>query len=511
MNSSIRIFFTYLILCFIVFSSIAQNQLSNKIPPHSLKNDAVFSGVIKNYQQGDSVWVFFYRDYISGIGESSEDNYIKTLRFNVAPDKKGYFQFALPSLGHVGIMEIGIIRQKKWYLLNTRDMVEPGDHIYMEITHQNDTTFSSYQGIGAVKYELSDLLFYPFGLKTSNMGHPLDDGGLDSFVKRRDSIISNNILKLNKFRGELSPQIYKLFRGNIKACVWTSYAMRIEMVFHDSNEFPAKEKNNLFRNYSKKYRAIIDTTDSQLLTQSPLWVDAIIFETCANLSVQYQRKPTIAEVLRDFEKNFSGILFDKLVGVLLFDPFTGPPSWIIASCTSQEIETAMEDALRFIKTDFIKDAILDQVVIKKGKYAYNFSLPDTNGNIIKLSDLKGKVIVMDTWFTKCTGCAIFYKLLKDSVEPEFKDSSLLQVVSVNVDRDKTMWLTSIYTGIYSDPDRALNLFAGEFSKSFVNFYYHANGLPFIIIIDKQGKIVGRVRNSFNLSEIKPLVNEALNQ
>jgi thiol-disulfide isomerase/thioredoxin len=40
----------------------------------------------------------------------------------------------------------------------------------------------------------------------------------------------------------------------------------------------------------------------------------------------------------------------------------------------------------------------------KGEKAYNFSLKDLNGNTYRLSDFKGKVVILDFWDTWCPPC-----------------------------------------------------------------------------------------------------------
>lgn len=54
----------------------------------------------------------------------------------------------------------------------------------------------------------------------------------------------------------------------------------------------------------------------------------------------------------------------------------------------------------------IKAVVLEERenVIEKGKSAIGFSVSDINGNSYSINDLKGKVVVLNFWFTGCQPC-----------------------------------------------------------------------------------------------------------
>lgn len=60
----------------------------------------------------------------------------------------------------------------------------------------------------------------------------------------------------------------------------------------------------------------------------------------------------------------------------------------------------------------------------KGEKALDFITTDMNGNTIKLSELQGKVVVLNFWFTKCGPCIVEMPKLNELVK-EFEDKDVV--------------------------------------------------------------------------------------
>jgi peroxiredoxin len=67
------------------------------------------------------------------------------------------------------------------------------------------------------------------------------------------------------------------------------------------------------------------------------------------------------------------------------------------------------------------------------KVAPDFTLADSKGAPIKLSDYKGKVVLLDFWATWCYGCGLEIPWFVD-YEKKYKDSGLV-VIGVSMDDD----------------------------------------------------------------------------
>lgn len=123
---------------------------------------------------------------------------------------------------------------------------------------------------------------------------------------------------------------------------------------------------------------------------------------------------------------------------------------------------------------------------KPGKSFYNFSLPDTNGVYHSLKELKGKVVILDFWFTGCGACKTMVSALSKA-ESSLK-SKEIQFVSINVDKTLPRWKEGI--GIFSAAS-ALQLYTeGRRYDHPVIKFAKVVSYPTLIVLDKEGRIVG---------------------
>jgi hypothetical protein len=133
--------------------------------------------------------------------------------------------------------------------------------------------------------------------------------------------------------------------------------------------------------------------------------------------------------------------------------------------------------------------------------------------MVSQTDYLGKVIMIDCWYTGCTGCAIYYRHFKDNIEPYFRDSQNFKVISINLDPNKKIWLKSIYENRYTDVEH-INLFAAakEYIHSDFLDHYGISGAPFTLLIDKNGKILLWALGGFGETDTKlrKIITGALN-
>jgi thiol-disulfide isomerase/thioredoxin len=119
------------------------------------------------------------------------------------------------------------------------------------------------------------------------------------------------------------------------------------------------------------------------------------------------------------------------------------------------------------------------------KPAPELTFLDAQGNEVSLADFRGKVVILNLWATWCAPCRREMPSL-DRLQAAHGDDGL-QVLPLSLDRGEIDKIETFYDevglpnlGIYHDPQAA----AGR--------AFGAYGLPTTIVIDREGREIGRL-------------------
>ncbi|WP_345950566.1 TlpA disulfide reductase family protein [Mucilaginibacter sp. PAMB04274] len=121
-----------------------------------------------------------------------------------------------------------------------------------------------------------------------------------------------------------------------------------------------------------------------------------------------------------------------------------------------------------------------------GVTAPDFTQPDTAGNPIKLSSLRGKYVLLDFWSSNCEPCLQSYPNLVRVYEKYYKKFTVLGV-SLDKATYKTAWLNAIKQ---NNLDWTQVSDFKEWNNEAAMLYY-VNAIPQNFLIDPDGKIVGK--------------------
>jgi peroxiredoxin len=120
-----------------------------------------------------------------------------------------------------------------------------------------------------------------------------------------------------------------------------------------------------------------------------------------------------------------------------------------------------------------------------GQVAPELSLPDTNGQIVKLSSMRGKYVLVDFWAKWCGPCREENPNVV-RVYNKYKDKGFT-VFGVSLDRSKEDWLKAIK----DDNLTWTHVSDLKFWQSEAARIYSITGIPFSILLDPNGVIIAK--------------------
>lgn len=115
--------------------------------------------------------------------------------------------------------------------------------------------------------------------------------------------------------------------------------------------------------------------------------------------------------------------------------------------------------------------------------APDFTLQDINGKNVKLSDYRGKVVILDFWATWCGPCR---KGIPDLIQLQNKYKKDLMVIGISVDQDNT-----IKDVIPFYKNNGINYPVVYADENVVNSYGGIEAIPTSFVIDREGNVLNR--------------------
>lgn len=226
----------------------------------------------------------------------------------------------------------------------------------------------------------------------------------------------------------------------------------------------------------------------------PEWLDYENVQYMAVDSYYYlsQYSEAIGVIHRMVEKGVIGL---SIVQTLQNTPLADDPAWQplldYAASMPDPQAVADVDTLVYQDSDLAKpadpaddnvdlDYYYDDDTVQPESYpAPDWSLYDAEGNLVSLSDLQGKIVILDFWATWCGPCTRTMPLL-DKWTKEFCPQNAV-VFSINVWEDDNKGAISFM----NDNRYAMRLL---FGTDEVAEAYGVEGIPYICVIDEEGMV-----------------------
>ncbi|AGY53289.1 Thiol-disulfide oxidoreductase resA [Bacteroidales bacterium CF] len=157
-----------------------------------------------------------------------------------------------------------------------------------------------------------------------------------------------------------------------------------------------------------------------------------------------------------------------------------------------------EPVLNYIKES--EEDAANAIKMNIGSIAPMFEYPDLNGKMYGPSTFKGKVLLIDFWASWCGPCRAEIPHLKKVYEKYSRNE--VEFLSVSIDKGESEWKKAL-----SQENMPWTQILAPKSGSEVSRLYQFSGIPFLVIIDKEGKISSKyVRGE---EEISKAIDKAL--
>lgn len=122
--------------------------------------------------------------------------------------------------------------------------------------------------------------------------------------------------------------------------------------------------------------------------------------------------------------------------------------------------------------------------VQIGMKAPELNYPSTSGENIALSSLKGNIVLIDFWASWCKPCRMENPNVV-RLYNEYKDKGFT-IYSVSLDKDKARWENAIKQDGLVWPNHVSDLKGWQSAAAAT---YGVNGIPYTVLIDKDGKVI----------------------
>lgn len=183
--------------------------------------------------------------------------------------------------------------------------------------------------------------------------------------------------------------------------------------------------------------------------------------------------------------NIKGKLRGNMYSALAYiaNMTTYEPNKLLLDCMDETAKNTLSGKWLQHRTDSLYNYSI-------GAPAYDFELRNAEGEKVKLSDFRGKIVLVDFWASWCAACRNEMK----SLLPIYNDlkSKDLEFISISLDTKDEDWRKAMsieklpWVMLCDDEGFVIGNRHNKLQRAF-GFY----SIPFIVLIDKEGHLIAR--------------------
>lgn len=325
---------------------------------------------------------------------------------------------------------------------------------------------------------------------------------LSEYLNDRTEIIDTiPVTSQGKFEHELKlegPGFYELNLYDEKILRLALYNEDVEINYDFQNEdsFTAtgsKDTEQIMKvdEVATLYQEEINTLNSEYyeaMTAKDQEATIAVQEKAMEMTTQH------ADRVKDLIRNMDGS-FAALAAVGMLDPRS---DFAFLDSLMTELDQKYPNTKSIVS---LKQQLDELRSLSVGQPAPEIALPNPEGELVKLSDLRGKYVLIDFWAAWCKPCREENPNVV-RLYHQYKDKGF-EVFGVSLDRTKEAWVKAIEEdGLEWTQVSDLKYFNSEAAAT-----YQINAIPATYMVDPEGKIIAKdLRGASLENKLKELFN-----
>tara|TARA_R110002033_G_scaffold36621_1_gene75229 strand:+ start:3906 stop:5381 length:1476 start_codon:yes stop_codon:yes gene_type:complete len=354
-------------------------------------------------------------------------------------------------------------------------LVQPGDSICLHMPSMDNVYFTG-RGAEKLNYQV-----YVGKTKMNNFKTFFENNENSRKVYEQMANINyrNAIDSLNRLPKTIPEKVYEVLRISTATAINDILIRSVSSGYSLADNINKKQILDMFQSMNRQQTSFL-ISDPYILKNAFDYTNYLFtFQDtyCKLLSGNLFNKISPEVVYNNIKTQFTGNLKDRLIAQC-FLRYKG----------NSQIMKHLPEALEEVK-DSLSYKILYQFAKarKTGVKAYDFVFETPEGEKISLSDFKGKVVVIDTWFNGCPGCVTLAKKM-EPIMKKYKDKDVA-FLSINVDAMKSKFISGVQSGLYGNDQSIYAYTNGKGQHDPFLIYYQYSAYPNLLIIDKTGKVI----------------------
>lgn len=142
------------------------------------------------------------------------------------------------------------------------------------------------------------------------------------------------------------------------------------------------------------------------------------------------------------------------------------------------------DSIRQKVRNAYEESVRQNSALYSGKPAPDFTFTDKKGNILKLTDFRGKLLFIDIWGTWCVPCIEEIPFI-EKLQQRYNHCSDVHIMSIACDKKRERWTAFLA----KHPTSWHQYLVTPEGDEVLDSTYHVIGIPRFIIVDRQGRFI----------------------